>query len=236
MKLTYIFHSGFVIEGDHFTLITDYFRDTDESFVHTHLPSFPGRVYVLASHWHPDHFNAEILKWKQQRPDIQYIFSGDILRKRMAQSSDAVFLVKGETWRDEVVCVRAFGSTDVGVSFLIEAEGKRIFHAGDLNNWHWNEESTPEEVQDCERHFLEEVAVLAQTTDRLDLAMFPVDARLGKDYMRGAEQFVERIRVGLFAPMHFTRAYDKAEAFRSHAEPAGCRFAGWKKKGDSIDF
>ncbi|MDR3269654.1 MAG: MBL fold metallo-hydrolase [Tannerella sp.] len=236
MKLTYIFHSGFVIEGERFTLIMDYFKDTNESFVRSHLPSFPGQVYVFASHWHPDHFNPEIRNWKQLRSDIQYLFSRDILRKRKALSSEAVFLVKGETWQDERICVRAFGSTDVGVSFLIEAEGKRIFHAGDLNNWHWNEESTPEEAEACERHFLKEIALLAQATDRLDVAMFPVDARLGKDYMRGAEQFVDRIRVGLFSPMHFTLAYEKAEAFRPYAERAGCRFAGWKAKGESLDF
>jgi L-ascorbate metabolism protein UlaG (beta-lactamase superfamily) len=236
MKLTYIFHSGFVVEGERFTLIMDYFRDTADDFVQTHLATFPGRVYVLASHWHPDHFNPEILKWKQQRPDIRYLFSKDILRKRLVQPADAVFLVKGDAWEDDVVRVRAFGSTDVGVSFLIEAEGKRIFHAGDLNNWHWNEESTPAEVKAGERRFLKEVAFLTQATDRLDVAMFPVDARLGKDYMLGAEQFVDRVPVGLFSPMHFTLGYGQAEAFRPYAEQAGCRFAGWKATGESIEF
>jgi L-ascorbate metabolism protein UlaG (beta-lactamase superfamily) len=236
MKLTYIFHSGFVVEGKAFTLITDYFRDTNEAFVQTHLSSFAGRVYVLASHWHPDHFNPEILKWKCLRPDIQYIFSKDILEQRKAKPADAAWLEKGDMWRDGVVSVQAFGSTDVGVSFLIDAEGKRLFHAGDLNNWHWNEESTPEEVQAAGRDFLAEVTVLAQSAGRLDLAMFPVDARLGKDYMLGAEQFVDRIQVAVFSPMHFTSAYEAAEAFRPYAERAGCRFIGWKAKGESIDF
>jgi L-ascorbate metabolism protein UlaG (beta-lactamase superfamily) len=236
MKLTYIYHSGFVIEGKDFTLIMDYFKDSSDAYIHRMLPSFLGRVYVLSSHWHPDHFNAEILQWKQQRPDIQYVFSKDILKKKLAQATDAVFLVKGDTWQDGGVCIQAFGSTDVGVSFLIEAEGKRIFHAGDLNNWHWNEESTSEEVRECEQAFLKEVAFLKQTTDRLDLAMFPVDARLGKDYMRGPEQFVDRIRTGIFSPMHFGGAYEKAQAFRPYAEQAGCRFAGWEKTGESIEF
>ena len=35
------------------------------------------------------------------------------------------------------VKIRAFKSTDEGVAFLIETEGKRIYHAGDLNNWVW---------------------------------------------------------------------------------------------------
>ena len=36
--------------------------------------------------------------------------------------------------------VHGFKSTDEGVAFLIETEGKRIYHAGDLNNWVWEGE------------------------------------------------------------------------------------------------
>ena len=157
MKLTYLYHSGFVVESADCTLIMDYFQDTDDGYIQQNLSTFPGKLYVLVSHWHPDHFNPEVLKWKQERPDIHYIFSKDILRKRLVHLSDADFLLKGQVWQDEVVRIQAFGSTDVGVSFLIETGNKKIFHAGDLNNWHWSEESTPEEIEVCERHFLKEV-------------------------------------------------------------------------------
>lgn len=30
----------------------------------------------------------------------------------------------------------AAGSNDSGVSWIVEVAGKRIFHAGDLNNWY----------------------------------------------------------------------------------------------------
>lgn len=43
--------------------------------------------------------------------------------------------------------------------------------------------------------------------------MFPVDPRLGTEYMRGARQFVEQIKTSIFVPMHFDEAYDKAAAF-----------------------
>lgn len=236
MKLTYIYHSGFAIEGERCTFIIDYYEDTDDQFVQRNLPHFPGRLYVLASHWHPDHFNREVLQWKQVRPDIQYIFSNDILRKRLVHAEDADFLKKGQVWEDECVRIQAFGSTDVGISFLIEAEGQTIFHAGDLNNWHWNEESTPEEVAVCERHFLREVKLLTNKTSSLDLAIFPVDYRLGKDYMLGAEQFVDRMQVGLFSPMHFGDNYATAHAFRDYAEKSGAHFANWRTKGEQLEF
>ena len=166
MELTYIYHSGFALSGDGFTVIMDYYRDSEdgqaqadlnrlmdgtfsnqeagmpEGTVHSELLRRPGKLYVLASHFHPDHFNKEVLQWREQRPDIIYIFSKDILRHRRAQKEDAVWLKKGEEYKDETLSVRAFGSTDVGVSFLLQTGGKKIFHAGDLNNWHWMDEST----------------------------------------------------------------------------------------------
>ena len=82
MRLTYIYHSGFAIEGENFTIIIDYYRDSDgenDGIVHDSLLHRAGKLYVLSTHSHSDHFNPEILEWKQHRPDIQYIFSRDIL-------------------------------------------------------------------------------------------------------------------------------------------------------------
>jgi L-ascorbate metabolism protein UlaG (beta-lactamase superfamily) len=236
MTLTYIYHSGFAIEGEGCTIVIDYYRDSHDEYVRRSLSSFPGRLYVLASHWHPDHFNRCVMDWKNIRPDVQYIFSEDILENRLHSPNDVSFVKKGDVWRDGNVTIKAFGSTDVGVSFLLETAGKKIFHAGDLNNWHWDEESTPEEIRDAECRFLEEVDDLKRETGRVDLAMFPVDCRLGKNYMRGAEQFVDRRRAGIFAPMHFGETYDEANVFGPYAEKAGCRFAAWTATGESLVF
>lgn len=61
---------------------------------------------------------------------------------------------EGDCYADDVLRVHAFGSTDVGISFLVEAEGKKIFHAGDLNNWHWMDESSEVEWKGYERDYL----------------------------------------------------------------------------------
>lgn len=120
--------------------------------------------------------------------------------------------------------------------FLLHTEGKRIFHAGDLNNWHWREESTEQEVEEAEKAFLREVAVLAKDADFLDLAMFPVDPRLGADYMSGAKQFIDRIPVRKFVPMHFWERYEKANAFREYAENHGTEFIVLTHPGMSVEF
>lgn len=224
MKLIYIYHSGFVIEGKDCSILIDYYQDTPDKEIHEKFLKRPGRLYILASHSHKDHFNPEILSWKQERPDIQYIFSEDIRDNGQACYHDAVFLRKGEEWNDDLLKVKAYGSTDIGISFLLDIEDKRIFHAGDLNNWHWEEESTPEEVREAEDNYLRELETLARDTDYVDLALFPVDPRLGKDYTRGARQFIDRIKTRQFAPMHFWENYEKANAFRDYVESHGGKF------------
>lgn len=181
MRLTYIFHSGFALECEKCILIFDYWMDPAgilPSILQTDKP-----VYVFASHFHEDHFNKDIFQWQKDYPSARftYVLSKDILKRHRCQHVDAdVWLVKGNRWQDEQIEVYAMGSNDSGVSWIVKVDGKCIFHAGDLNNWY--------------ARFL---------TDSFDLAMFPVDGRIGNGYTRGARQFIERFKVGLFVPMHF---------------------------------
>ena len=115
MTLDYIYHSGFAIEMEGVTVIIDYYKDSSETehnrgIVHDYLLQRPGKLYVLATHFHPDHFNREILTWKEQRPDIQYIFSKDILKLYVY----LFYIKKGETYEDDTIRIDAFGSTDIG--------------------------------------------------------------------------------------------------------------------------
>ena len=173
-----------------------------------------GTLYILASHFHPDHFNPEVLKWKEQKPDIKYIFSKDILKRRRAKADDAIYLKKGDAYQDELLTIKAFGSTDVGISFLIETEGRRIFHAGDLK----------------------ELDIIAKETSVMDLVMFPVDPRLGTDFMRGAQQFIDRIKTSVFVPMHFWERPAEVMAFGPYAESKGCRYIVLSVPGEGTDI
>lgn len=236
MKLTYIYHSGYAIEVEHFAIIIDYYKDSEKEAVKNGLLKKKGRLYILSTHSHHDHFNKEILDWKKECPDIIYIFSKDILDNKNAKDSDAIYLDKSDFYEDENLFIQAYGFTDLGVSFLIRAENKTIFHAGDLNNWHWNEESTGEEIKEAEDFYQKELDLLAADVKHIDLAMFPVDPRLGKDYMKGAEQFVNAIQTDILAPMHFGMAYDKAGAFVKAAQRNGCKCICWKHTGESFIF
>lgn len=238
MRLTYIYHSGFVVEAEGFSILIDYFKDTDTDLARAFVcgERCSGTLYILSSHFHPDHFNPDVLKWKAEKDDIKYIFSKDILKRRRAKAEDAFYMKKGDVYQDEHLTIRAFGSTDVGISFLIETQGKKIFHAGDLNNWHWKDESTPQEVAETEGNYLKELDIIAKYTQAMDVVMFPVDPRLGTDFMRGAQQFIDRIKTGVFVPMHFWERPVEVMAFAPYAESKGCRYVVLSVPGEGTDI
>jgi hypothetical protein len=202
-------------------------------------------LYVLASQTHEDQFDPNIMKLDVE--NIKWLLSSDI-RKKIYNIAIVRFLEKGSVYRDRLLKIEAYGSTDEGVSFYIECAhspesmhsgeygGMKIFHAGDLNNWHWNEEETPEDAAKNEKSFLIELQFIAHNIKPLDAAMFPVDPRLGKDYFRGAEQFLDSIKTKLFIPMHFWDKPKAANAFKPEAEKRGCRFAEIRAPGDEFEI
>ena len=241
MKLTYIYHSGFAIEAEEVTIIIDYYQDSsethpDQGVVHDYLLQRPGKIYVLSTHFHADHFNRDILAWKEKRPDIIYLFSRDILAQKKASKAEGNYIRKSQVYKDDQLRIEAFGSTDAGISYLIDVQGMRIFHAGDLNNWHWSEESTEKEIRKANGDFLAEVKYLKEKALNIDLVLFPVDRRMGKDYMKGAKQFIEQIKTTIFVPMHFSEDYEGGNALRSFAENAGCRFISITHRGESFEI
>ena len=179
MKITYIGHSGFAAELAHCTLLFDYYEGT--------LPVFPSEkpLYVFCSHTHRDHFNFDIFRLREMHPDVTYILSRDIRRSWNAagfarhgvakEAYDAlVFLRPYERTELGEIAVETLDSTDEGVAFLVSAEGKTLFHAGDLNDWVWNEES-PEENCAMTARFRAEVDRLAGR--RIDAAFLVLDPR-----------------------------------------------------------
>ncbi len=233
MKLTYLFHSGFLVESGCFSVILDYYRAGEaciDRALHRGVP-----LYVLVSHEHHDHYNPEILSWENPGSTIFYVFPREMAsRPELAALSNAVFLDRGDCFDDGRLQIQAFGSTDMGVSYCLVAEEKSVFHAGDLNNWHWRDESTEAEVRAAEMAYRRELDYMVGRVTRIDVAMFPVDARQGSGYMRGAEQFVETFEVDTFVPMHFYPAVREAEAFAPIAHRYGAKFVLLSRTGDSV--
>ena len=87
MTLTYIFHSGFVVETEQALLVFDYWLDPKG--VMDNVLSSDKPLYVFSSHFHEDHFSRDIFDWRTRHPNITYILSKDIFRHRRADRTEA---------------------------------------------------------------------------------------------------------------------------------------------------
>ena len=148
-----------------------------------------------------------------QNHERVYVLSNDIVIQQLHKGVSVAAMSKGDVLEDLPggIKVKAFGSTDEGISFMVTtADGTTIFHAGDLNDWHWKDSSTEREVQKAENDFKVIVNRIKSEFPAIDIAMFPVDPRQGSDFARGATIFLEEIKVKDFFPMHFQGEHSEA--------------------------
>lgn len=202
VKLIYHYHSGFSVQVGGTLLVFDYWEGEDRrlSNVGRITPQFLRafeNIYVFISHAHQDHLDPIVYQWKAEGLPVTYIVSGDApvgtTGKRLSPGQEKKL--------SDNVSVKAFDSTDIGVSFLVTAYGIRIFHAGDLNLWHWRQESTLREIEAAEDAFYKACEPIKN--EEIDVCMFPVDPRQGMMYDAGANHFILTMKPRVFIPMHF---------------------------------
>ena len=218
LTVTYYHHSGFSVAMDDVLLVFDYWTGEhgelpeDKRITVDFLKQFR-QVYVFISHEHPDHLDPVVFTWRNEA-SVTYIVSADMpvgtRGKRMAPGDNLTLSPE--------VSVKAFDSTDLGVSFLVDIQGVHVFHAGDLNFWHWREESTVKEIEEADDAFRQAVEPIAR--EKIDLAFFPVDARQGLMYDAGANYFIMCVKPRLLIPMHF---WGRAEIAMEFARRSRCR-------------
>ncbi len=220
IKISFIWHDCFVVETDSAEIVFDFWKDP--AVKENELPIFLQKrdsskpLFVFVSHHHKDHYVKEIFSWTEVCDNIHYILSHDTSRfARHILSATSLYsgprplseqvtvLKPGEKCNIGPMIVEAFGSTDIGNSYLAEIDGNKFFHAGDLNAWIWKDDSTEKEIEDALHAFSTIIESISSRYPEIDYAFFPVDSRIGTDYFTGASIFVDKIYVRRFFPMHF---------------------------------
>ena len=252
MQLTYIYHDCFVLETSQAVVIFDYWRDpagTERGRLPRFFDSLPDGipVYVMVSHHHKDHYTRDIFEWTHLRSDIHYILSRDTAKSarpyitpdshyagHKVGAEQVTVLSPGESVTLPSLTVHAYGSTDIGNSWVVESDGLSLMHAGDLNACIWKDESTEEEVNKALADYRAVLDVIAAEWPRLDVCMFPVDSRIGNDYWTGAAMLVRAIDVAYFFPMHFELGETRAEVAQRHQDAADFRAYANRERGEYI--
>ncbi len=211
LRITYHHNCGFSIHLGETLLIFDYWEGKNREIpqdakITVERLKLYKNVYVFISNSHIDHLDNIVYEW-QKIGNVHYYTSEDV----PLQPNTDVLKVGDSVKVNSNIDVFAYGSTDWGVSFLVRVGKFYIFHAGNLNLWHWREESTPAQIEKAQDDF---AAVLDTLRDlNITIAFFPVDPRQGLYFDAGAIQFVLDIKPRLIIPMHYQNRAEIAQKF-----------------------
>lgn len=210
VTVTYFHHSGFSVGCADTLMVFDYWRGEHQEISGNLALSdadFKGYAQVLffISHEHPDHYDRVVYDFKHLNY-VHYIIASD-----MPMDAYGDRMAPGDTRFYGSAKITAYESTDLGVSFYVEIDGLYIFHAGDLNLWHWREESTLRQITQAENLYY--AAVKPLIGKPIDLCMFPLDPRMGGMYEAGANHFIMTCKPHVFIPMHWQGRSEIANDF-----------------------
>ena len=197
MKINYIYHSCFLIETDQYYFLFDYYKGK--------LPSLNKckPIFVFSSHAHSDHYNPIIfsLLKEQGMEQIQAVLSKDISVKKYPEEVPVTTVTHSSFYSfTEDVSLETLLSTDEGVAFLLTCPEGTIYHAGDLNDWVWEEESEQynKQMTGSYRHEIKKLE-----GKEISLAFLVLDPRQQKDYAKGITYFLMHTKTSVVFPMHY---------------------------------
>lgn len=207
MKVTFLAHSGFLLEWEGCYWLFDFYEGE------VPVLKREKKLFVFCSHSHRDHFNPVIFSMFAGQKQVEYVFSNEIKRACQREQkkgkkvpfTEITFLPdRGDAdFEDGAggrLNVHAMHSTDCGAAFLIRYQGRQVYHAGDLHWWAWPGEPEKENRQ-MAGNYKKEMAYLEGKA--IDLAFSPLDPRQEEDYDLGMDYLLEHTEVRYLFPMHF---------------------------------
>lgn len=194
-QITFLHHSGFIYENDNYIFIFDAWQDPSYC-ISKQLASTEKKVYFFASHNHGDHFNPKIATYEDRAAGY---FLHQECQLPTRNPGKVHWMEVGDTVKEADFTVHMYGSTDIGGSFMIQGPDFSLFHAGDLNWWHWAGEAD-EDNRVARDNFFAELSKIKET--HVDVAFLPVDARQAVAREWGVKAFLQELHPDWLVPMH----------------------------------
>lgn len=237
MKVTYIYHSGFLAETAESYYLFDYVRG-ELPELETAKP-----ILVFVSHSHQDHYNPAVFDMLSDMgmQHIGAVFPTDVRKTKYPRGWS---LLTDAPNRGEEGCadmnalsghilrvyhsreydlpfgahIKTLLSTDSGVAYLLFSSEGIFFHAGDLNDWITDDmpESERRQMTGSYRASLRALGGIS-----IDHACLPLDPHLGAHYADGFLYFLKNTDTKRAWPMHYWDRPEIIDLFlREHPEYA----------------
>ena len=203
MKVTYLKHSGFMVESRNYIYLFDYIGGNIDKAIKSDK-----KIYVMVSHIHDDHFSKIIFDIATKHDNVTYVLSYDVVKKikknailsKMTEQLNIIRVQAHEKYKIDDIVVETLKSTDEGVAFIVSEKDGTIYHAGDLNWWHW--EGEPKSWnRNMEVNFKREIDSMRGR--KIDIAFVPLDPRQEEAYYMGMDYFIKNVGANEIYPMHF---------------------------------
>lgn len=234
-------HCGYVVEFPDATLMFDCIGNWPN--IRKDVP-----LYIFISHIHSDHFNRSVfdfyhrsvhteifLGFDHENDDIENMLNS--LPEEIQNNLSCFDGVERLYSDDGKLLVRSFESTDLGVAFLVEINGKKIFHSGDLADWtkgrdyfeklmrQFHPKMSQHEITSL--YLQQSIELPAEFADRagplknekIDYAMITLNTTSVESSYRTVETFHSLADIKYWTPMHLFKDYSFIDTYLSaHSE------------------
>ena len=125
MKITHVYHSGFVVELEDTVLIFDWYAGE--------LPCFdPSKeVYVFVTQGKADHYSQRIWELQEKYRKVSYVL--DCCTAPERKGDNILHVQPGRHYEFGRLLIYTICTNENGVAYVVSADGHNFFHAGDLN-------------------------------------------------------------------------------------------------------
>ena len=239
VKITYCYHSCFLLEIGGKTFLFDYAGRGISKKLKENIKSRikSKELYIFFSHSHGDHFSSEVTEFLHLPEESYCIISNDISPaslRRSENEKNQAFITQVEPDRKYEVDdlkVRSFLSNDEGVAYLIDVDGKKIYFGGDLAKWNW-----PEWDQKKVKEHVDifEDALTRLEKENIHVGFSNMDERLPS--WAGPVEFIERVKPKYFVPIHTFGNEEWIDDLLKKKPEGTKKIFNYEKPGDQIGW
>ena len=200
LEITYVYHNCFIIKWNNKSIVFDYpeiLGDKEEDLIRKEVAD--KELAVLITHSHSDHFSEKFLDLRLIAKNFTCTVSFDVAKKSSKCAKECLVVNERALFKIWDAEVKAYGSSDLGVSYLLKINGHSIYFAGD--NADWRRKELPPQINRLVWDvFSKTISKIRDEHGKIDIVLIDL-CEICKN-LGGILHIVNTLRPKLIVPMH----------------------------------